>query len=83
MYLLTLNKPSKNYTYFVLRHFGLFLSIFSHKIKQHLAKMSKAKPRPPTMSKSLKAGPTAMQKMLKQNLRKVKIYKIKPRPARG
>jgi len=46
-------------------------------------KTSKAKPRPPTLSKSLnvKTGPTAMEKVLKQNLHKVVIYKIKPRPA--
>jgi len=39
-------------------------------------KTSKAKPRPPTLSKSLKvkAGPTAVQKVLKQNLRKIAIY---------
>jgi len=38
--------------------------------------MSKAKPRPPTLSKSLKvkAGPTAIEKVLKQNLHKVVIY---------
>ena len=45
-------------------------------------KMSKAKPRLPTLSKSLKVkGPTAMEKVLKQNLRKVVIYENKPRPA--
>jgi len=45
--------------------------------------MSKAKPRPPTLSNSLKveAGPTTMQKVLKQNLHKIAIYKNKPRPA--
>jgi len=39
-------------------------------------KTSKVKSRPPNLSKSLKvkAGPTAMQKVLKQNLRKVVIY---------
>jgi len=38
--------------------------------------MSKAKPRLPTLSKSLKvkAGPTAVEKVLKQNLREVVIY---------
>jgi len=48
-----------------------------------MQKMLKAKPRPPTLSKSLKvkAGPTAMQKVLKENLRKLIIYKNKPRPA--
>jgi len=42
--------------------------------------MSKAKP---TLSNSLKvkAGPTAMQKVLKQNLHKIVIYVNKPRPA--
>ena len=46
-------------------------------------KTSKAKPRQPTLSKSLKvkAGPTAMEKVLKQNLRKVVIYENMPRPA--
>ena len=46
-------------------------------------KTSKAKPRPPTLSNSLKvkAGPTAMQKVLKQNLLKIVIYVNKPRPA--
>jgi len=45
--------------------------------------MSKTKPRPPTLSNSLKvkAGPTAMQKVLKQNLHKVIIYENKPRTA--
>jgi len=40
-------------------------------------------PRPPTLSKSLrvKAGPTAMQKMRKQNLREIIMYENKPRPA--
>jgi len=44
-------------------------------------KTSKAKARPPTLSKSLKvkARPTAMEKVLKQNLRKVVIYKNNPR----
>jgi len=39
-------------------------------------KTSKAKPRPPTLSNSLKvqAGPTAMQKVPKQNLHKTVIY---------
>ena len=48
-------------------------------------KRPKAKPRSPAMSKLLKAkaGPTAVQKMLKQNLRKTVIYESKPRPARG
>jgi len=48
-------------------------------------KTSKAKPRPPAMSNSLtvtvKAGPTGMQKVLKQNLHKIVIYVNKPRPA--
>jgi len=46
-------------------------------------KTSKAKPRPSTLPNSLKvkAGPTAMQKMPKQNLRKIAIYENKPRPA--
>jgi len=46
-------------------------------------KTSEAKPRPPTLSNSLKvkAGPTAVQKMLKQNLHKIVIYENKPRPA--
>ena len=45
-------------------------------------KTSKAKPRPPTLSKSLevKAGPTAMEKVLKQTLCKVIIYENKLRP---
>jgi len=45
--------------------------------------MSKAKPRPPALSNLLtvKAGPTAMQKVLKQNLHKIVIYVKKPRPA--
>jgi len=40
-----------------------------------MQKTSKSKPRPPTLSKSLKvkAGPTAMEKVLKQNLREVVI----------
>jgi len=48
-----------------------------------MQKTSKAKPRPPTLSNSLKvkAGPTVMQKVLKQNLLKVVIYGNKPRPA--
>jgi len=39
--------------------------------------------RPPTLSNKLKvkAGPTAMQKVLKQNLHKIVIYVNKPRPA--
>jgi len=46
-------------------------------------KMSKAKPRPPTLSNSLKvkAGPTAMHKALKQNLHKIVIFENNPRPA--
>jgi len=46
-------------------------------------KTSKTKLRLPTLSKSLKvkAGPTAMEKVLKQNLRQVVIYENKPRPA--
>jgi len=48
-------------------------------------KTSKAKPRPLalTLSNSLtvKAGPTGMQKVLKQNLHKIVIYVNKPRPA--
>jgi len=46
-------------------------------------KTSKAKPRPPTLSNSLevKAGPTALQKVLNQNLHKIVIYENKPRPA--
>jgi len=46
-------------------------------------KTSKPKPRPPTLSNSLKAkaGPTSMQKVLKQNLHKIVIYENKPRPA--
>jgi len=46
-------------------------------------KTSKAKPRPPTMSKSVevKAGRTAVQKMPIQNLRKVVIYENKPSSA--
>jgi len=46
-------------------------------------KTSKAKPKPPTLSNSLKvkAGPTAMQKLLKQSLHKIVIYVNKPRPA--
>jgi len=46
-------------------------------------KTSKAKPGQPTLSNSLKvkAGPTAMQKVLNQTLRKVVIYENKPRPA--
>ena len=45
--------------------------------------MSKAKHGAPTLSKSLKvkAGPTVMEKLLKQNLRNVVIHKNKPRPA--
>ena len=45
-------------------------------------KTSKAKPRPPTLSNSLtvKAGPTGMQKVLKQNLHKIVISVNKPRP---
>jgi len=42
--------------------------------------MSKAKPRLPTLSKSLKAGPTAMQKVLKQR-REVVIYENKQQVA--
>ena len=44
---------------------------------------SKAKPRLPTLSNALKvkAGPTAMQKVLKENLHKIVIYENKPRPA--
>jgi len=40
-----------------------------------------SKPRPPTLSNSLtvKAGPTRMQKVLKQNLHKIVIYVNKPR----
>jgi len=46
-------------------------------------KTSKAKPRPPTLSKSLKAkaGPTAMEEVPKENLGKFVIYENKPRPA--
>ena len=46
-------------------------------------KTSKAKPRAPTLSNSqtVKAGPTGMQKVLKQNLHKIVIYVNKPRPA--
>jgi len=46
-------------------------------------KTPKAKPRPPTLSNSLtvKAGPTGMQKELKQNLHKIVIYVNKPRPS--
>jgi len=46
-------------------------------------KTSEPKPRQPTLSNSLKvkAGPTAMQKVLKQNLHKIVIYENKPRPA--
>jgi len=46
-------------------------------------KTSKVKPSPATLSKSLKvkAEPTAMENVLKQNLRKVVICEIKPRPA--
>jgi len=46
-------------------------------------KTSKAKPRPPTLSNSrtVKARPTGMQKVLKQNLHKTVIYVNKPRPA--
>jgi len=48
-------------------------------------KTSKAKQRLPTLSKLLKikAGPTGMQKVLEQNLRKVIIHENKPRPAAG
>jgi len=48
-----------------------------------MQKTSIAKPRPPTLSNSLKvkAGPTAMQKVLKQNLLKVVICGSKLRPA--
>ena len=48
-----------------------------------MQKGSKAKSRPPTLTNSLKvkAGPTAMQKVLKQNLHKIVIYVNKPRPA--
>jgi len=48
-----------------------------------MQKVSKAKPRPLTLSKSLKvkAGPTAMQKVLKQSLCKVITYENKPTPA--
>jgi len=47
------------------------------------AKDIKSKTKIPTLSKSLKvkAGPTAVQKVLKHNLRKVVIYENKPRPA--
>jgi len=51
-----------------------------------MQKTSKAKPRPPAMSKSLnaKSGPTAMQKMLKQNLYEAVIIENKVRlAARG
>jgi len=46
-------------------------------------KTSKAKPTLPTLSKSLKvkAGPTAVEKLLKQNVCKVGIHENKPRPA--
>jgi len=46
-------------------------------------KTSKAKPRASTLSNSLKvkAGPTAMQKVLKQNLHKIVISVNKLRPA--
>ena len=92
----TLKKPSKNYTCFILRRFGLFLIHLQSKNKARLAnasnskpkdcdarnssvtqKTSKAKPRPLTLSNSLKvkAGQTAMQKVLKQNLHKIVIYK--------
>jgi len=42
----------------------------------------KRKPRQPATSKSLKAnaGPKAMQRMLKQNLRQAAIHENKPRP---
>jgi len=43
-------------------------------------KTSKAKPRP-SNSLKVKAGPTAMQKVLRQNLHKIVIYENKPRPA--
>ena len=48
-------------------------------------KTSKATPRPPTLSNSLtvKAGPTGMQKVLKQNLHKIVIYVNKPRLFEG
>jgi len=48
-----------------------------------MQKTSKAKPRPPTLSKWLKVktGPTAMEKALKQNLRKVVTYENMSRPA--
>jgi len=44
---------------------------------------SKAKARPPTLANSLKvnAEPTAMPKVLKQNLHKIVFYVNKPRPA--
>ena len=98
----TLKKPSKNYTCFILRRFGLFLIHLQSKNKATLGnagnskpkdsdarnnsvmqKTSKAKPRPPALSKSLKVkvGPTAMEKVLKQNRCKVVIYENKPRPA--
>jgi len=92
----TLKEPLQNYTCFILRRFGLFLIHLQSKNKTTLGnasnskpkdsvtqKMSKAKPRPPTLSNSLKvkAGPTAMQKVLKQNLHKIVIYENKPRPA--
>jgi len=46
-------------------------------------KTSKAKPRPSTLSNSLtvKAGPTGMQKVLKQDLHKFVIHVNKSRPA--
>ena len=46
-------------------------------------KTSKANPRQPATSKSLKAnaGPKVMQRILKQNQRKAIVYDNKPRPA--
>jgi len=48
-----------------------------------MQKTSKAKPRLPTLSTLLKvkAGPTAMEKVLKQNQHKVVIHENKPWPA--
>jgi len=97
-----LRKPSKIYTCFFFKRFGLFLIHLQSNNKATLGNASNSKPkdsitqeitvwrkrlqnqtRPQTLSKSLKvkAGPTAMQKVLKQNLRMIVIYGNKPRPA--
>ena len=89
-------KAFKKLYIFILRRFGVFLIHLQSKNKATLGnasnskpkdsvmqKTSKVKPRPLTLSNSLtvKAGPTGMQKVLKQNLHKIVIYVNKPRPA--